>query len=170
MEVINGKSGNDVVLILESVADLQFNRLYLFTQVILTVKEKHYGACLSSWWRLKPSLLDAKRIMTLWRIQSGLCKWRRGPGSLSPSVPVTSSRDVWPPGSPWPSGSGRVHFRQQESPGSGPRRRGSWAWPWALDGGQKNEPVSDEREDGRVNIFIRDYQHKRINTAQDGLI
>lgn len=49
-------------------------------------------------------------------------------------VPGTSSRGAWPPGSLWPSGSGRARSRRWGSPGSGPRRRRSWARRWVLQG------------------------------------
>lgn len=48
------------------------------------------------------------------------------------SVPGTSSHGAWPPGSLWPSGSGRVRFHQWGSPGSGPRRQRNWARLWVL--------------------------------------
>lgn len=47
-------------------------------------------------------------------------------------VPETFFHGAWPPDSLWPSGSGRVRSRQQASPGSGPRRQGSWVWLWVL--------------------------------------
>lgn len=41
------------------------------------------------------------------------------------SLPVTSSHDVWPQGSPWLFGSEHVRSHLQVSPGSGPWRQGS---------------------------------------------